>query len=90
MSHGSVTVYVLRGTSGKRYVGITNDLARRLQEHASRRTKAGQLLGAFRLIHTEEYPDHAAARQREKFLKSGQGRAWLDNLESRPRPAEGG
>ena len=90
MPHGNVTVYVLLGASGKRYVGITNNLARRLREHASGGTKAGQILGSFTVIHTEEYPDHATARQREKFLKSGQGRKWLDSAELRPRPARGG
>ena len=80
-------VYVLRGASGKRYVGITNDLPRRLREHASRNTKAGQMLGDFALIYSEEYPGYTAARHREKFLKSGQGRKWLDELESRTRTA---
>jgi predicted GIY-YIG superfamily endonuclease len=28
-----VTLYVLEGEKGKRYVGITNDLQRRLSEH---------------------------------------------------------
>ncbi len=78
-----VTLCVLRGSAtGKRYVGITGDLQRRLREHTSATTKAGQLLGAFVLLHTEEFPDHQAARVREKFLQSGQGRRWLDTLEA--------
>ena len=85
-----VTVYVLQGSSGKRYVGITKDLARRLREHRARATKAGQLLGDFRLLLTEQCADHGEAREREKFLKSGQGRKWLDGLQSRSRPAGGG
>jgi len=77
-----VILYVLKGEYGKRYVGITNDLSRRLKEHQNGQTKGGQILGAYQVIHTEQFPTHSSARQREKFLKSGQGRKWLDNLEN--------
>ncbi len=40
-----ILVYVLEGkVSGKWYVGITNDLPRRLREHRSNGSKAGQIL----------------------------------------------
>jgi putative endonuclease len=78
-----VALYVIKGLgNGKRYVGITGDPKRRLREHAAGMSKAGQLLGAFSLLHTEEFPDHSSARERERFLKSGQGRKWLDDLEA--------
>ena len=77
-----ITVYVLKGEAGKRYVGITNDLSRRLNEHRCRYSKAGQIIGKFTVIHTESFTDHKSARLREKFLKSGQGRKWLDKLEN--------
>jgi putative endonuclease len=83
-----VTVYVLKGESGKRYVGITNDLSRRLNEHRSRHSKAGQILGNFTVIHTETFSDYKAARRCEKFLKSGKGRNWLDRLEMMSEPAK--
>ena len=82
-----VTVYVLKGESGKRYVGITNNLERRLKEHRSRHSKAGQLIGKFTVIHTESFADHKAARLREKFLKSGKGRKWLDMMENESESA---
>ena len=88
--HEMVTVYVLKATSGKRYVGITRTLERRLKEHRSGATKGGQILGEFSLLHTEQYADYRSAREREKFLKSGAGRQWLDQLEARTRPASGG
>ena len=89
--HVMITVYVLLGTStGKRYVGITNDLQRRLAEHESRRTKGSQVIGAFTLLHVEDFPDHATARVREKFLKSGQGRAWLRRKYPQRGPPEAG
>jgi len=84
-----VTVYVLQGQT-KRYVGITNNLSRRLAEHKSRNTKAGQVIGEFKLLYTEDFPDHVSARKREKFLKSGQGREFLSHLYPATGPASGG
>jgi putative endonuclease len=79
MPLGTITLYVLRGLkSRKRYVGITNDLARRLAEHRLNTSKGSQLIGEFELILAEKYPNYLTARDREKFLKSGQGRQWLD------------
>ena len=70
-------VYVLRGSNGKNYTGMTHDLTRRIREHNAGRTPADRSRGPFRLIYKEEHPDHATARQREKYLKSGGGRRWL-------------
>jgi len=84
-----VTLYVLKGETGRRYVGITNNLSRRLQEHRARSSKGGQTLGKFFILHTEYFPNHKSARKQEKFLKSGQGRKWLDDLEKSVRPAKG-
>ena len=84
-----VLLYVIRSrATSKRYVGVTNDLKRRLKEHSSRRTKGGQILGGFDLVLVEEYEDYRAAREREKFLKSGKGRKWLDET-LRPGLARG-
>jgi putative endonuclease len=85
-----VTLYVLKGKSGKRYVGITNDLSRRIMEHRSRSSKGGQLLRDFIVLYTEEFTNYQTARKREKFLKSGQGRKWLDQLEVESESARGG
>jgi putative endonuclease len=83
-----VTLYVLRSkANAKRYVGITNNLERRLTEHRRGSGKSGQILGEFDLIHTESFDGHVDARAREKFLKSGVGREWLDARY--PRPANG-
>ena len=76
-----ITIYILESIdSGKRHVGITNNLPRRLAEHRSKRTKAGQLLGEFRLLHTETFFDYKEARLREKYFKSTTGRRWLNKI----------
>ena len=85
MTQEKVTLYIIRGIStGKNYVGITNTVERRLAGHRSGRTKGGQIIGTFELIHTEEFDDYLSAREREVFLKSGKGRNWIkSNLVTR-------
>jgi len=84
-----ITVYVLQGKE-KHYVGITNNLARRLAEHRAGRTKGAQIIKEFVLLHTEQYPDYISAREREKFFKSGAGREYLEYLKERSWSASGG
>ncbi len=48
------------------------------------------MLGQFDLLFTEAFPDYKSARIKEKFLKSGQGRKWLNELEFGSEPARGG
>ena len=50
-------------------------------------TKGGQLLVNFVIFSTEEFPDYKTVKEREQFLKSGQGSKWLDEFESGTRPA---
>jgi hypothetical protein len=52
--------------------------------------KGGQLIGDFELIHTEEFDDYSSAQRREIFLKSGQGRKWINDSVMKTRPARGG
>ena len=84
-------VYVLQSEKdGTHYVGITSRLGRRIREHNrgdSRSTRAG---GPWKLLHKERCEDHAVARRREEFLKSGAGHEWLaGQLTQRPAPATG-
>ncbi len=74
-----VTLYVIEGVENrKRYVGITDNLGERLKKHRTGTTKAGIMLGKFNLIHTETFDTYQEARIREKYLKSGRGREWLE------------
>jgi putative endonuclease len=86
-----VVLYVLKSAEKpRRYVGITRNLDQRLRSHRKKESKGGQLLGRFVVIHTEEFPDYVSARKREIFLKSGQGRKWMDEFLSKVEPAKGG
>jgi putative endonuclease len=76
------TVYVLRSLKNtKRYVGYTSKSAeKRLYEHNHGSNSFTKINGPFILIHVELFSDKTEAIKREKFLKSGQGRKWLDEL----------
>ncbi|HMN48291.1 MAG TPA: GIY-YIG nuclease family protein [Ignavibacteriaceae bacterium] len=74
-------VYVLYSKKlEKRYVGSTENVERRIDEHnrgKNRFTKGGM---PWIKIHLEEYASRSEAMKREKYLKSGVGRKFLDSL----------
>ena len=75
-------VYVLRSEkTGKRYIGVTQNHERRLAEHNAGQTASTRSGAPWRLIYTEAYESRAQAMQRERFLKSGRGRRFLDELD---------
>jgi putative endonuclease len=75
-------VYVLPSqTSGKRYVGQTDDLDERVAQHNDP-NRSGVLFtsknpGPWLLVYSEAHTTRSEAMQREKWLKSGVGRDWL-------------
>ncbi|HMV10206.1 MAG TPA: GIY-YIG nuclease family protein [Cyclobacteriaceae bacterium] len=72
-------VYVLRSAkSGKRYVGMTQDVTLRLAQHNSGKSKFTSGHMPWKLIYQETYSGSVEARVREKYLKSSQGRRFLD------------
>ena len=74
-------VYVIQNPDGKIYIGQTDRLEWRLQQHndpdhtLTRTTK--RFPGPWNLIHSESLPTCSQALRREKELKSSRGRAWL-------------
>jgi len=89
----SYFVYVLlNDTAGRRYVGQTDDLTRRLAEHnglsENPRRYTSKYAGTWRIIHSEELATRSEAMRRERWLKSGIGRAWLDQQYTRASPPE--
>jgi putative endonuclease len=74
-------VYVLRSeTTGRFYTGFTSDLTQRLGQHNSGLTKSTKGRGPWKLMHQEAFATRAEAMNRERFLKSGQGRGELKGL----------
>lgn len=90
---GSFFVYVLvSAATGRRYVGQTCDLARRLAEHNDARHNARKYTtrqkGPWRLLLQEGYASRKEAMRRERWLKSGAGRQWLDETLGRASPPQ--
>jgi putative endonuclease len=70
MARGQYFVYILASKSRRLYVGVTNDLERRIYEHKQKLadgfTKTYKI---DRLVHFEETSDALAAIEREKQIK---------------------
>ncbi|MFH1781175.1 MAG: GIY-YIG nuclease family protein [Patescibacteria group bacterium] len=74
-------VYVLQSIKdGKRYVGCTNNLKRRLQEHNSGLAESTRYRIPFKLIYFEAYLNRSDAFAREKILKGQWGRKFLQRV----------
>jgi len=74
-------VYVLKSRQdGKLYIGLTNDLKRRLQEHARGNVKATKGRRYLGLVHYEYFINRQDAAARERYLKSGYGHRQLQAI----------
>ena len=78
-------VYILfSDTHNRYYVGMTNNLNRRLKQHNSNKVLSTKAFSPWMVIHTEVFQTRIEARQREKYLKSAAGRRWRKNNLSSP------
>jgi len=69
------TVYILQSEKdNKRYIGFTENLERRLDEHKSGKVKSTKNRRPLTLIYKEEYPSKSEAMLREKEIKSKKGK----------------
>ncbi len=78
-------VYVIRAsTNGKIYIGQTEDIAKRLDQHNNRnfdKRAYTKLNGKdWKIVYTEEYQTRSEALKRENELKSHRGRDFIKNL----------
>jgi putative endonuclease len=76
-----IKVYAVRSLSRNYiYVGMTNDVSRRLAEHNNGENKSTKAYKPFILIYIEGFPDRVSARMKERYLKSGVGKEFLKTL----------
>src|ERR1051325_2278040 len=77
-------VYILASPSRQIYIGVTNDLPRRIAEHRAGVKPAGwaHLHGATRLVYFERTNNVRAAIAREKQIKSWRRRKKIQLIES--------
>jgi putative endonuclease len=76
----SYYVYILANKSKTLYIGVTNDLIRRLYEHKNKLIEGfTRKYNISRLVHYEEFKNIDDAIKREKQLKNWH-RQWKINL----------
>ena len=74
-------VYALRSLSRNYiYVGLTDNLDRRIAQHNLGLNPTTKPYRPFELIWSESFPTRSEARLREKYLKSGVGKTFLKSL----------
>ena len=74
-------IYIIQSEKdGCYYTGLTSDLKRRLCEHNKSDTKTTRSKKPRKLVYSEKFDSRFAAREREKFLKSGVGREFRTKI----------
>ena len=74
-------VYVILSSShNNRYIGSTDNVVKRVDEHNKGKCRYTSGRKPWTLVYKEQYATRSEAIKREKFLKSGQGRKWLDGI----------
>ncbi len=74
-------VYVIKSKEGFTYKGMTEDLNNRLVEHNSKSLSFWTKRGTdWRLVYKEEFDNKTEALKREKWLKTGVGREFLERI----------
>ena len=71
-------VYGLRCKDGSLYIGSTNNLARRLEEHTQGESLSTKFKLPVKLEFSIAVKTDAKARELEKYCKTGSGRAVLN------------
>lgn len=72
-------VYVLESLKdNKRYIGYTNNLKKRIEEHNKGLSFATKFRIPFKLIYFEGCKNMEDAKRRENYLKTTQGSRFLD------------
>ncbi len=76
-------VYIMTNNSGTLYIGVTNNLERRVYEHTQGESPAfTQRYKTTRLVYYESTPDIQSAIQREKQIKGWLRRRKIDLIAS--------
>ena len=74
------TYVLFSNTLNKRYIGSTANIEKRLREHNAGKSQFTRGGIPWSLIYKESFVTLSAARRRESYLKSGQGRKLLDEI----------
>jgi putative endonuclease len=74
-------MYIFRSVSPRQYyVGHTENLRKRLQEHDNGRSRSTKGRGPWELFHAEEFSTRSAASRREREIKRMKSRAQIEEV----------
>ena len=73
-------VYILRNQDGRLYIGYTEDLRRRFEEHNDGLSTATKPYRPWLLIFYEAYVSKRDAKRREMYLKTSKGRTTIKTM----------
>lgn len=75
------TVYLIQSLKdpSHRYVGITTDIQRRLEQHSAGEVRSTSPFRPWSVIALFSFADERRAIEFEKYLKSGSGRAFAQS-----------
>ena len=73
-------VYILRTRNGQYYVGSTDDIERRLKQHAQKHTATTARLKVDRVMLQQEYGTLAEARKVELKIKKLKRRDYIEKI----------
>ena len=71
-------VYILKNDSGQKYVGVTHNLKKRLEQHGNGETQTTRNLKTDNLTWYCAFANKARAYAFEKYLKSSSGHAFMN------------
>lgn len=77
----SFSVYILKGSSGRYYVGSTDNIQRRLGQHKRGHTSTTKRIGSpIELVFLQEFSTLDQARATEKRIKSWKRRDFIEKV----------
>lgn len=75
------TTYILKSeSSGKYYIGSTNNIERRLIQHNNGHSRYTKTRGPFVIVYKEDFQTGSEAKKREYYLKSLKSRKAIEKL----------
>ena len=83
------TYVLISKKDGGVYIGQTNNIKSRLKLHSTDKVISTRFRKPFELALLEKYETRSESYKREQYLKSGQGREWLQKY-LKDSPAVGG
>ncbi len=72
-------IYIIKNKDGKIYIGQTYDVNKRMIEHNKIGLGYTSKFRPWKLIHKEMFLSRQEAMDRERYLKTGNGRDWIKN-----------